>query len=59
MTENMVFIRLLFARRSGKLSDLFCKTIMKKLYVTVFCLGLAAPVFADGPNQLTDLKSRN
>ncbi len=54
----MVLIGLLFARRSGKLGDLFYKTIMKKLFVTVFCLGLAAPLFADGTNQLTDSKSR-
>src|SRR5665213_747646 len=32
--------------------------IMKKLFVTMFCLGLAAPLFADGTNQLADQKSR-
>jgi FKBP-type peptidyl-prolyl cis-trans isomerase FklB len=31
---------------------------MKKLFVTMFCLGLAAPLFADGTNQLADEKSR-
>ena len=31
---------------------------MKKLLVTAFCLGLAAPLFADGTNQLADEKSR-
>jgi FKBP-type peptidyl-prolyl cis-trans isomerase FklB len=31
---------------------------MKKLFITMFCLGLAAPLFADGTNQLTDEKSR-
>jgi FKBP-type peptidyl-prolyl cis-trans isomerase FklB len=31
---------------------------MKKILITVFCLSLAAPLFADGTNQLTDQKSR-
>ena len=31
---------------------------MKKLLITVFCLGFAAPLFADGTNQLSDEKSR-
>ena len=31
---------------------------MKKLFVTLFCIGLTAPLFADGTNQLTDVKSR-
>jgi FKBP-type peptidyl-prolyl cis-trans isomerase len=31
---------------------------MKKLFVTMFCLGVAAPLFADGTNVLTDEKSR-
>jgi FKBP-type peptidyl-prolyl cis-trans isomerase len=31
---------------------------MKKLLVTMFCLGLAAPLFADGTNQLADEKAR-
>ena len=31
---------------------------MKKLFVTMFCLGMAAPLFADGTNQLADEKSR-
>lgn len=31
---------------------------MKKLLVATFCLGLAAPLFADGTNQLADEKSR-
>ena len=31
---------------------------MKKLFITVFCLSLAAPLFADGTNLLTDQKSR-
>ena len=31
---------------------------MKKTIVTLFCLSLAAPLFADGTNQLTDEKSR-
>lgn len=33
-------------------------TKMKNLFVTLFCLGLTAPLFADGTNQLTDEKSR-
>jgi FKBP-type peptidyl-prolyl cis-trans isomerase FklB len=49
---------LLFAGRLGKLPDLYRKTIMKKLSITLFCLSLAAPLFADGTNQLTDEKSR-
>ena len=32
---------------------------MKKIFVTLFCLGMAAPLFADGTNQLTDEKSRS
>jgi FKBP-type peptidyl-prolyl cis-trans isomerase len=32
---------------------------MKKTLVTLFCLGMAAPLFADGTNQLTDEKSRS
>jgi len=31
---------------------------MKKLITTVFCLGMAAPLFADGTNQLADENSR-
>jgi FKBP-type peptidyl-prolyl cis-trans isomerase len=31
---------------------------MKKLFVSMICLGLAAPLFADGTNQLADEKSR-
>ena len=31
---------------------------MKKLFVTTICLSLAAPLFADGTNQLADEKSR-
>src|ERR1035438_4135019 len=31
---------------------------MKKIIVTMFCLGVAAPLFADGTNQLADEKSR-
>ena len=31
---------------------------MKKLFTVIFCVGLAAPLFADGTNQLTDDKSR-
>jgi FKBP-type peptidyl-prolyl cis-trans isomerase len=31
---------------------------MKKLFVTTFCLSLAAPLFADGTNQLADENSR-
>jgi FKBP-type peptidyl-prolyl cis-trans isomerase len=31
---------------------------MKKTIVTLFCIGLAAPLFADGTNQLADDKSR-
>jgi FKBP-type peptidyl-prolyl cis-trans isomerase len=31
---------------------------MKKLFITMFCLGMAAPLFADGTNQLADEKSR-
>jgi FKBP-type peptidyl-prolyl cis-trans isomerase len=31
---------------------------MKKILATVFCLGLAAPLFADGTNQLADERSR-
>ena len=31
---------------------------MKKLLVTMCCLGVAAPLFADGTNQLADEKSR-
>jgi FKBP-type peptidyl-prolyl cis-trans isomerase FklB len=31
---------------------------MKKLIITMFCLGMAAPLFADGTNQLADEKSR-
>jgi FKBP-type peptidyl-prolyl cis-trans isomerase len=31
---------------------------MKKIIITLFCLGLAAPLFADGTNQLADEKSR-
>ena len=32
--------------------------IMKKISITVLCLSLAAPLFADGTNQLADEKSR-
>src|ERR1035438_66140 len=38
--------------------NLFCKIDMKKLFVTMFCLSLAAPLLADGTNQLADEKSR-
>jgi FKBP-type peptidyl-prolyl cis-trans isomerase len=31
---------------------------MKKIFVSMICLGLAAPLFADGTNQLADEKSR-
>jgi len=31
---------------------------MKKILVTMFCLGMAAPLFADGTNQLADEKAR-
>ncbi len=31
---------------------------MKKILFTMFCLGVAAPLFADGTNQLADEKSR-
>lgn len=31
---------------------------MKKLFITMFCLGLAAPLLADGTNLLTDDTSR-
>ena len=32
---------------------------MKKLYITIFCLGVAAPLFADdGTNQLADENAR-
>ncbi len=31
---------------------------MKKILVTMCLLGIAAPLFADGTNQLTDEKSR-
>ena len=31
---------------------------MKKLFVTMCCLGIAAPLLADGTNQLSDEKSR-
>ena len=31
---------------------------MKKLFVTLFCLGMAAPLFADGTNQLANENSR-
>lgn len=31
---------------------------MKNLLMTLFCLGLATPLFADGTNQLTDEKAR-
>lgn len=31
---------------------------MKKLITTVFCLGMAVPLFADGTNQLADENSR-
>lgn len=31
---------------------------MKKLFTVIFCVGLAAPLFADGTNQLADDKSR-
>jgi FKBP-type peptidyl-prolyl cis-trans isomerase FklB len=31
---------------------------MKKLFITMFCLGTVAPLFADGTNQLADEKSR-
>ena len=31
---------------------------MKKLFLTMFCLGLAAPLFADGTNQLYWMRSR-
>jgi FKBP-type peptidyl-prolyl cis-trans isomerase FklB len=32
--------------------------IMKKISITLLCLSLAAPLFADGTNQLADEKSR-
>ena len=31
---------------------------MKKILITTFCLGIAAPLFADGTNQLADEKAR-
>lgn len=31
---------------------------MKKLFITMFCLGLATPLLADGTNQLSDENSR-
>jgi FKBP-type peptidyl-prolyl cis-trans isomerase FklB len=36
----------------------FLQIDMKKLFVTMFCLGVAAPLFADGTNQLADENSR-
>src|ERR1700733_8787235 len=36
----------------------FCNIDMKKLFVTMFCLGVAAPLLADGTNQLATEKSR-
>jgi FKBP-type peptidyl-prolyl cis-trans isomerase FklB len=31
---------------------------MKKLFITLFCVGMAAPLFAEGTNQLADENSR-
>jgi len=54
----MVSKELPFARESDTLKDLYSKLNMKKLFVTTICLSLAAPLFADGTNQLADEKSR-
>jgi FKBP-type peptidyl-prolyl cis-trans isomerase len=43
-----------FARQSPRLEDRFYKIDMNKLLIGMFCFGLAAPVFADGTNQLAD-----
>jgi len=41
-----------FSRWSDTLKDLFAKQQnMKKILVTMFCLGLAAPLFADGTTE--------
>jgi FKBP-type peptidyl-prolyl cis-trans isomerase FklB len=45
-------------RESDTLENHFAKIDMKKLFVTMCCLGVAAPLFADGTNQLTDEKAR-
>jgi FKBP-type peptidyl-prolyl cis-trans isomerase FklB len=51
-------IELPFVRQSDTLNNLFCTIDMKKLFVTMISLSLAAPLFADGTNQLADEKSR-
>jgi FKBP-type peptidyl-prolyl cis-trans isomerase FklB len=50
--------RIAFCRAIGDSSQPFRKIDMKKLFVTMFCLGVAAPLFADGTNQLADENSR-
>jgi FKBP-type peptidyl-prolyl cis-trans isomerase FklB len=52
------FIGLPFVRQSGTVDNLFTKRTMKKLFVTMVCLSVVAPLFADGTNQFTDEKSR-
>src|ERR1035437_20690 len=54
----MVRYRIAFCPAIGHSPKPFRKIDMKKLFVTMFCLGITAPLFAAGTNQLADGNNR-